>query len=133
MVASRKYTVGEANALLPWLTRTFAEITGLRKSLEPLQADVEQLGRRTRTNGHGDIDAKIKEAGRRMDLGRERMRDLFTSIVEKDIEIRDVEMGLVDFRGDHEDREVWLCWRLGEASVAHWHEVNQGFQDRRPL
>ena len=133
MVASRKYSIEEANALLPWLTRTFTEIDDVRKSLGPLHVEVEQLGRRISTNGHGDIDARIREAGQRLEQGSGRIRDLFTSIVEKDIEIRDVEVGLVDFPGDHEGREVWLCWRLGETSVAHWHELNQGFSDRQPL
>ena len=35
--------------------------------------------------------------------------------------------GLVD------RRQVWLCWRRGEADVGHWHPVDTGFADRRPL
>ena len=30
-------------------------------------------------------------------------------------------------------REVYLCWRLGEPEVSHWHELNAGFAGRQPL
>jgi len=32
-----------------------------------------------------------------------------------------------------EGREVWLCWRLGEPDVGHWHELDEGYRNRRPL
>ena len=41
--------------------------------------------------------------------------------------------GLVDFRGRLDGRDVWLCWRLGEAEVNHWHEMDEGYRSRRPL
>lgn len=41
--------------------------------------------------------------------------------------------GLVDFRGTLEGRDVWLCWRLGEPDVGHWHEIDEGYRNRRPL
>jgi hypothetical protein len=30
-------------------------------------------------------------------------------------------------------REVYLCWRLGEPEVGHWHELEAGFAGRRKL
>jgi hypothetical protein len=30
-------------------------------------------------------------------------------------------------------REVYLCWRLGEPDVAHWHELEGGFAGRQKL
>jgi hypothetical protein len=44
-----------------------------------------------------------------------------------------VDIGLVDFLGEREGRDVWLCWRTGEPAVAHWHEIDQGFRNRQPL
>lgn len=43
------------------------------------------------------------------------------------------EDGLVDFFGRRDDRDIFLCWRLGEVSVEHWHEVDTGFGGRQPL
>jgi hypothetical protein len=41
--------------------------------------------------------------------------------------------GLVDFPGEVDGRRVYLCWRLGEPSVQHWHEIDAGFAGRQPL
>lgn len=48
-------------------------------------------------------------------------------------ELKDFEQGLVDFYALREDRLVFLCWRLGEDHIAHWHEVDEGVAGRRPI
>jgi len=48
-------------------------------------------------------------------------------------ELKDYRMGLVDFIGRHQGRDVCLCWRLGESSVAFWHEMDSGFAGRQPV
>jgi hypothetical protein len=41
--------------------------------------------------------------------------------------------GLIDFPAMMDGRVVFLCWRLGEAEVLHWHELEAGFAGRQPL
>jgi len=41
--------------------------------------------------------------------------------------------GLVDFYSLREDRPIFLCWRLGEERITHWHEVDAGFSGRQPI
>ncbi|HEY8256694.1 MAG TPA: DUF2203 domain-containing protein [Gemmatimonadales bacterium] len=43
------------------------------------------------------------------------------------------EAGLVDFYSLREDRPIFLCWRLGEERITHWHEVESGFAGRQPI
>jgi hypothetical protein len=43
------------------------------------------------------------------------------------------ENGLVDFYALRDDRLVFLCWRLGEEHVTHWHEVDAGYTGREPI
>ncbi|MAX22814.1 MAG: hypothetical protein CMJ60_11710 [Planctomycetaceae bacterium] len=40
---------------------------------------------------------------------------------------------LVDFPAEKDGRVIYLCWRLGEASVEHWHEIDAGFNGRRSV
>jgi hypothetical protein len=42
-------------------------------------------------------------------------------------------IGLVDFRGQLDGREVFYCWKLGEPSVMYWHETDAGFVGRQRL
>jgi hypothetical protein len=63
---------------------------------------------------------------------REGMRTLLVHLSELGVELRDIEMGLVDFPGDREGEPVWLCWRLSDARVAFWHPTDEGYATRRP-
>jgi len=40
-------------------------------------------------------------------------------------------IGLIDFVGLRDGREVYLCWKYGEDSIQFWHEIEAGFQGRR--
>ncbi len=48
-------------------------------------------------------------------------------------ELKDFSIGLVDFIGSHEGRDVCLCWKLGEQKIGFWHELNAGFAGRQPI
>ena len=48
-------------------------------------------------------------------------------------ELKDYQVGLVDFTSIYEGREVCLCWKLGEEKVAWWHELNAGYAGRKPV
>ncbi len=54
-------------------------------------------------------------------------------LTELGVEMKGLDVGLVDFPGELAGRPVYLCWRLGEPSVAHWHERDAGFAGRQPL
>jgi len=47
--------------------------------------------------------------------------------------IKDIDQGLVDFYAMHEGREILLCYKLGEKSIACWHEVKEGFNARKSV
>ena len=48
-------------------------------------------------------------------------------------QVKDADEGLVDFPALRGDEEILLCWRLGEAEIAFWHDLEQGFAGRRPI
>ena len=49
------------------------------------------------------------------------------------IVLKDRRLGLIDFPGEVDGRRVWLCWRLGEATIQYWHDLDAGYAGRRPL
>jgi len=49
------------------------------------------------------------------------------------VEVKDVEQGLVDFRGHLGADVVYLCWRDGEQGITHWHTLEGGFRGRKPI
>ena len=51
----------------------------------------------------------------------------------RDVVLRDLERGLVDFPAMRGGREIYLCWEEGEDEIGFWHEPDAGFGGRRPL
>jgi hypothetical protein len=47
--------------------------------------------------------------------------------------VKDLDIGLLDFPTLYRGREVYLCWRLGEQRIEHWHGVDEGFRGRKPV
>ena len=47
--------------------------------------------------------------------------------------LKDLELGLVDFYFRFEERDVFLCWKLGEAKIMAWHETDSGYAARQSI
>ena len=47
--------------------------------------------------------------------------------------VKDIDLGLLDFPSMREGRPIYLCWRAGEAELAHWHGTDESFSDRKIL
>lgn len=47
--------------------------------------------------------------------------------------VKDLDIGLIDFLSTFEGRDIFLCWKLGEEHICHWHETNEGFASRQEI
>jgi hypothetical protein len=47
--------------------------------------------------------------------------------------VKDIDLGLVDFPSTQSGEQVYLCWKVGEPRVSHWHALDEGFAERKPL
>jgi hypothetical protein len=123
-VSDRVYTVEEADAMLPSLRE---RLVAIREARTVMFASAELVRDRVaRDSGGAAGDPRYWEAQATLKREIERLAD-------EEILLRDPETGLVDFPGERDGRRVWLCWRLGEDRVAHWHEIDSGFIGRQPL
>jgi hypothetical protein len=46
---------------------------------------------------------------------------------------KDIDSGLVDFPARIADKEGYLCWKLNEPRITHWHGLTEGFSGRKLL
>lgn len=63
----------------------------------------------------------------------ERLDELLHRVQETGVLIKDIEIGLLDFPALRNDKEVYLCWKVGEDRIAYWHEIEAGFAGRQPI
>lgn len=47
--------------------------------------------------------------------------------------VKDIDLGLIDFPSTRGGEPVYLCWKAGEPRIAHWHTMDEGFAERKPL
>jgi hypothetical protein len=122
-VNGKVYSVEEANALLPYLAPTLIELRAGSDEAIRIKEAMEEAA-----VGNGG-SAKGEKWRKKL----ARVQELIDRLNDWEVELRDLASGLVDFPAEIGGRPAYLCWRLGEPEVAHWHSPDDGFQGRRPL
>jgi hypothetical protein len=138
---TRFYDIDEANATLPEVERILldlrdqrAELIRLRDAvLQATGPDREAGAGRPATDQSGSVAADMRLMRLRMQGLIDQMQAGVTRLVERDVTLREIETGLIDFPALANGRQIWLCWRLGEGEVEWWHELDDGFGGRRRL
>lgn len=123
MAEERYFTVEEANAELPALRDRLVRI---REARAIVLRSAEVVRRAAPADGGGTEGAAYLEAVRAL-------RQDVEGLAAAGIILRDPDSGLVDFPARREGRTIYLCWRLGEDRVGHWHDASSGFAGRRRL
>jgi hypothetical protein len=129
----RHFTPEEANDALAEIRPLVEQLVAHRKEQQRLQAERLELAASITGNG-GGIDsqalADLEQAEQRCraDVARR-----VNTIHGHGAIVKDLDEGLVDFPALRRGEEVLLCWRLGEAEVAHWHGLEEGFAGRKQL
>ena len=130
----RHFTLQEALALLPRLTELLSALRAQRRALlEKERALVDHYHRRVRSNGQARGGEELARLQAEVEAGRRALAEAAATVEALGCELKDVEQGLIDFPALRQGREIYLCWRLGEPTIAWWHEVDTGFAGRRPL
>jgi hypothetical protein len=127
----RLFSLDEALAILPRVRQLLLDIQQSKREVERLSAELEQLLARSSGNGHLAADV----ASTRSSLQREgaHLESLIAEVEATGAELKGIDEGLIDFRSEREGRTVYLCWRQGEDTISHWHELDTGFAGRQPL
>ena len=134
-MATRFFSLREANALLSTLQEEFTRARQLRDDLMGVQQKLQEAG--CGIEGPDvQIDPEAPVPVQRLQ-GRAvqiigKLRDILRDVAELGVEVKATD-GLVDFRSRLHGRTVLLCWKYGEERVRFFHELDAGFAGRRPL
>jgi hypothetical protein len=121
----RHYTLQEALGILAAFRSLVAELVESKGKLDQRGFDVyrHQYFGGTGPNGDRFFPPEL-----------ERMVEILKNLAEKEIIVKDLDSGLIDFphfRSNGE--EVYLCWKLGEPTIGYWHRIADGFAGRKPI
>jgi hypothetical protein len=139
-LARTYFTVGEVEALIPSLERIFVQVLQLRAGLRALGQKLDRAGVRPARPGDSAGDADLESGPPAVRQAKAVFRGLDEALSDEleriralGGEVKDVDLGLVDFPSTRNGEEILLCWKLGEKSLGYWHSVDGGFASRRPI
>src|SRR5262249_54391445 len=131
--AKKYFTPASANATLPLVRAIVRDVTELARELRERHERLSGVLSGKRAALSEAHQEELQQAQREVERGQERMHEYERELQQLGVELKDHYTGLIDFPCWMDGREVYLCWRLGEPEVAHWHEVNHGFAGRQRL
>jgi hypothetical protein len=130
----KTFTLEEAQSLLPVLDSLLKRAIDGKKAAEQVEAGLSELALRIYLSGGMTVDVvKVAKQRAEMESHLQLVRESIAEIDSIGVQVKDFEAGLLDFPCRLDDQVVLLCWRMGEASIEHWHTVESGFQGRQPL
>ncbi|MBC8097554.1 MAG: DUF2203 domain-containing protein [Akkermansiaceae bacterium] len=121
---NKHYTRDEARALLPKVRTWLEELDRLRRLMEEHDQCVTTLLET------GDVGGKSANEWVRTLAA---LQELLQEFEIRQIQIKDVERGLVDFPAIIGGKEVFLCWEKDEEDIEFWHEIDSGYASRERL
>jgi len=132
----RVWTLPEANAALPRVRTLVEEGRRLLSRLRDVEAQLEDLrivwGDRLQEPG-GPAAAEAGRYAKEREELEDDMAALSLKFQALGCEVKDLDDGLVDFRGRIGTESVFLCWRYGEEQVRFWHTLQGGFANRHEI
>lgn len=133
-MADRTFTLSEAQTLLPILESLLRTAIDGKKLIESVDTELQELAHRVFLRG-GILVNIIHMARRKAEREKaiQRVKDSIGEIDATGVQVKDLDIGLLDFPCEVDGHIVLLCWKLGEKGITHWHGVSEGFAGRKPI
>jgi hypothetical protein len=131
---ARTFTVSEAQTLLPVLESLLRSAMQAKALIEEVDGEMQSLANRVFVNGGTLVDI-VSVARRKAEREKavQRAKDSVAEIDATGVQVKDLDVGLLDFPCVVGDDVILLCWKLGEKKIAHWHGTQEGFAGRKPI
>lgn len=127
----RYFTVEEANRQLPTIEPLLISLQNLKEGLSAknreLKAAKAAIGMAAAPDAFFSEEAEIE-------FLLLQANGLVGKVHELGAEIKNIDLGLIDFYTIMEGQEAYLCWKLGEPhQIQFWHGLHEGFAGRKPV
>jgi hypothetical protein len=133
-MSERTFTLDEAQSLLPVLESLLRTSSDGKKLIESVDAELQETAHRVFLSGGMFLNI-VQLARRKAEREKSirRVRDAMAEIDAIGVQVKDLDIGLLDFPCRVDGKIVLLCWKLGEEGITHWHGTEEGFAGRKPI
>src|SRR5580693_1516430 len=130
----RYFTLGESEKLLPKVERALRDAVFHKAEYQKADQELDTSIRHIRTSGGAQVNRGEYLASKaRRETSAAALKEALEQIEKIGAQVKDVDIGLIDFLSMYRGREVCLCWKLGEDSIQFWHGTDEGFAGRKEI
>jgi hypothetical protein len=133
-MSDRMFTLDQAQSLLPVLESLLRTAISAKKLMDEVDREQQATNHRIFLNGGMYLNI-VPLARRKAERAKaeQRAKDALAEIDSTGVQVKDLEIGLLDFPCEIDGQIILLCWKLGEKSITHWHGTQEGFAGRKPI
>ena len=133
-MSQRTFTLDEAQVLLPVLESLLRRSIEGKQLVEKIEGEFQEVSQRIFLAGGTRVDiARLAVRKAEKEKTLQRVKDALAEIDSTGVQVKDLDIGLLDFPCRVHDQVILLCWKLGEKAITHWHGQEEGFQSRKPI
>ena len=131
---SRRFTLWEAERMLPQIRDWMREAVAMKSQYDEAEQAMQSLASRITMMGGIVVNReRAADDKARREVAGQRLRSILENFEQSGVLVKDLDKGLVDFPTLFRGEEVYLCWKLDEASIRFWHGTHEGFAGRKAI
>lgn len=133
-IVQKYFTLAQAESLLPAVERVIRAAIQLKQEFVDAEESMRQATRRVTSLGGANMDrGQFADDKRRRHAAAEKLGAAIEEIQKFGCQVKDLDIGLIDFPTLYHGEVVLLCWKLGEDGIHFWHRIEEGFRGRRAV
>ena len=120
----RYFTIKSANEALPGVIEKFNNLKKQKNEIMKAEQDLQMSA--------SSLD-KYMTQKQKLNSEMTKFSQLIEDLESTGVSLKGLDQGLLDFPSRRFNEDVWLCWKDGETEIKFWHELDNGFNGRKPI
>tara|TARA_B100001750_G_scaffold52875_2_gene40127 strand:- start:20 stop:421 length:402 start_codon:yes stop_codon:yes gene_type:complete len=121
------FTIKSANEALPGVIAKFNNLKKQKNEIIKAEQELQLIMSST------DSFEKYITQKQKLNSEMTKFYQLIEELEATGVSLKGLDQGLLDFPSKRFDEDVWLCWKDGETEIKFWHDMNSGFNGRKPI
>ena len=120
----RYFTIKSANEALPGVIEKFNKLKKQKNEIMKAEQELQMSA--------SSLDQYMTQK-QKLNSELTKFYQLIEELEETGVSLKGLDQGLLDFPSRRFNEDVWLCWKDGETEIKFWHELDTGFNGRKPI
>lgn len=135
MINQRYFSVNEAEEILPKIKKLLLDARILRDTIAQFIEAIDHEPEFHPVNDEGIHFCRWREAeqGQEFHKLQYEFYQKLNTIMKLGCWIKDLDRGIVDFPSKHKNRDIFLCWKIGDSQIKHWHEYDKCGEEEKDV